>query len=156
MKQKQLEELLANITRISGSLSSDRAVLNNTLNELKEDVGSAVKKLDVVTSNIESNSKDFKEKVSTLDDSNRELNLLLDNIKRIYRELDTIKQRQTELVDNSQDLVNRIKQSFDQIRNDSSSAIDGVKGLKNIIKEVEKKVESLNTGTKKPNEKEEE
>ena len=119
-------------------------------------MGSAVKKLDVVTSNIESNSKDFKEKVSTLDVSNRELNLLLDNIKRIYRELDTIKQRQTELVDNSQDLVNRIKQSFDQIRNDSSSAIDGVKGLKNIIKEVEKKVESLNTGTKKPNEKEEE
>ena len=154
--QKQLEKLLANTTSISGSLSSDSSALNNVLKELKENVGDAVQKLGVATSNIESKSNDFNEKVSTLDISNRELNSLLDNIKHIYKELDTIKQRQIELADNSQDLVKRIKQSFGQIKNDSSSAIEDIKGLKDTVKEVEKKIESLNIGTEKPNEKEEE
>lgn len=165
--QKQLKELLANVTRISGSLSSDSSVLNNTLKELKEDVGGAVQKLGVATSNIESNSNDFKEKVSTLDVSNRELDSLLEFI---YRELDNTKQRQIAMVDNFQELVSRIgttsanldkdllefRKTFEQIEKDSSNALEGVKGLKDNIKEVEKIIESLNIGTKKPNEKEEE
>ncbi len=156
----------AEISSISGSLSSDSSGLSKVLSAVNLKVGNSVQKLGEATSNIETNSKDFNEKVSTLDISSKKLYSLLDNIKFIYRELDSIKQRQTAMVDNFQELVSKIgttsanldkdllefRKTFEQIEKDLSNTIEGIK----VLKEVEKKTESLNTGTKKSNEKEEE
>ena len=150
--QLKLEDLLAQITKASEDLSADSLVLHKVLSAVKLDVENSVQKLSIATSNIKSNSTDFNENVSTLDTSNRKLNSLLDNINYIYRELGNINQRQIALVNDFQNIVSSISKSFEQIKNDSSNALEGVKSLKDNVKEIE----SLNIGTKKPNEKEQE
>lgn len=162
----KLEKLSVQIIGTTESLSADSLVLRDTLNKLMEDERNAVQGLNSATRN-------FSNIVSQMDDSKSLLSSIVNELYSKYEKLDSIKLKQEEIVSTQNaflELVRRIgatyenlekdrvnlMNTFDQIRNDLSSAIEGVKDLKDNIREVEKKVESLNTGTKKPNEKEEE
>lgn len=147
----KLEKLSMQITRTSESLSSDGSDLRDKLNKLMEDERNAVQELNSATGN-------FSNIVLQMGDSKKLFSSILKEVDSKSKELDSFKQTQEEIVNTQNtfhDLVRKIGVTSENLDKDR---VD----LKNTFMQIEKdssnakKIESLNIGTKNPNEKEQE